>query len=100
MAGIGVERRRNCAQACKRLLSARPALGFAGGAADADTLADYVAGSMPDVVVTDMEPDGSDALNGIRARHAPSGARLVNRHGAIALGDRRGRQAIELPLLL
>ena len=52
----------------------------AGSAADADTLADCLAGSVPDVVVTDMEPDASDALKTVfELGHAPPGARLVDR---------------------
>nr|WP_244197593.1 response regulator transcription factor [Caballeronia ptereochthonis] len=43
------------------LVEASPALGFAGSAADAEMLADGLAGSVPDVVVIDMEPDASDA---------------------------------------
>lgn len=44
------------------LLEASPALGFAGSAADADMLANCLAGSVPDVIVTDMEPDASDSF--------------------------------------
>ncbi|MPW21036.1 DNA-binding response regulator [Paraburkholderia sp. CNPSo 3157] len=44
------------------LVEANPALRFLGSAADAETLVDCLAGSVPDVVVTDIEPDVSDAL--------------------------------------
>nr|WP_232072561.1 response regulator transcription factor [Paraburkholderia pallida] len=44
------------------LVEATPALELVGSAADAETLADCLAGSVPDVVVTDIEPDASDAL--------------------------------------
>jgi DNA-binding NarL/FixJ family response regulator len=44
------------------LCEASAALDFAGSAADAETFADCLAGSAPDVVVIDAEPGGSDAL--------------------------------------
>ena len=44
------------------LVEAHPALGFLGSAADTETLVDCLAGSVPDVIVTDIEPDASDAL--------------------------------------
>ncbi len=44
------------------LVEASPALGFAGSAAGAEMLADCLAGSAPDVVVIDVEPEASDAL--------------------------------------
>ncbi|KAA1000895.1 response regulator transcription factor [Paraburkholderia panacisoli] len=44
------------------LVEANPALGFVGSAADAETLVDCLAGSVPDVVVADIEPDASDPL--------------------------------------
>lgn len=54
------------------LIEANPALGFLGSAADADTLADCLASLVPDVVVTDIEPDASDAHKTLFERgHAP-----------------------------
>jgi DNA-binding NarL/FixJ family response regulator len=54
------------------LVEASPALAFAGSAADADMLADCLAGSMPDVVVIDAEPLASDALKAaFDLGHAP-----------------------------
>lgn len=44
------------------LVEASPTLGFLGSAADAEALADCLAGSVPDVIVTDIEPDAGDAL--------------------------------------
>jgi DNA-binding NarL/FixJ family response regulator len=44
------------------IVEAHPALGFVGSAADADTLAETLAGSVPDVVLTDNEPDAGDTL--------------------------------------
>jgi DNA-binding NarL/FixJ family response regulator len=60
-------------RACLRaLVDATPALGFVGSAADAETLADCVAGSLPDVIVIDLEPEASDALSsGFDADQAP-----------------------------
>jgi DNA-binding NarL/FixJ family response regulator len=43
------------------LVESSPALRFAGSAADAGALADCLAGSAPDVVVIDVEPESSDA---------------------------------------
>lgn len=54
------------------LIEANPALGFLGSAADADMLADCRAGSVPDVIVTDIEPEASDALRTpFELGHAP-----------------------------
>ncbi|QCP49351.1 response regulator transcription factor [Trinickia violacea] len=54
------------------LVEGNPALGFLGSAADAETLADCLAGSVPDVLVTDIEPDVSDALKTLfELGHAP-----------------------------
>ncbi len=44
------------------LVEANPALEFLGSAADAEKLVDCLAGSVPDVVVTDIAPEASDAL--------------------------------------
>jgi len=44
------------------IVEARPALAFAGSAADADALAENLAGSVPDVLLADNGPDASDAL--------------------------------------
>jgi DNA-binding NarL/FixJ family response regulator len=50
-------------RAClQTLVEATPALEFLGSAADAETLVDCLAGSVPAVVVTDIEPDASDTL--------------------------------------
>jgi DNA-binding NarL/FixJ family response regulator len=46
----------------KALVETNPAFEFLGSAADAETLVDCLAGSLPDVVVTDLEPEASDAL--------------------------------------
>ena len=43
------------------LVEASPALRFAGSAAQPDMLADCIAGSVPNVVVIDVEPEASDA---------------------------------------
>ena len=60
------------------LVEANPALAFLGSAADAETLADSLAGSTPDVVVTDIEPDASEALKSLFALgHAPSALVLL-----------------------
>jgi DNA-binding NarL/FixJ family response regulator len=54
------------------LVEASEALGFAGSAADAERLAEALAGSVPDVIVIDMEPEASDALKAaFELRHAP-----------------------------
>jgi DNA-binding NarL/FixJ family response regulator len=54
------------------LVESDPALGFLGSAADAETLADCLAGSAPDVVVIDNEPEASDALKTLfELGHAP-----------------------------
>ncbi|MEW6345681.1 MAG: response regulator transcription factor [Pseudomonadota bacterium] len=45
------------------LVDATPAFGFAGSAADVETLADCFAGSLPDVIVIDLGPEASDALS-------------------------------------
>ncbi|APA89785.1 response regulator transcription factor (plasmid) [Paraburkholderia sprentiae WSM5005] len=44
------------------LVEANPAFEFLGSAADAEKLVDCLAGSVPDVVVTDIAPEASDAL--------------------------------------
>ena len=44
------------------LVDATPALRFVGSASDAETLADCFSGSLPDVIVIDLEPEASDAL--------------------------------------
>lgn len=44
------------------IVEAHPALAFLGSAADAETLAGDLAGTAPDVVVADNEPEASDAL--------------------------------------
>ncbi|MDH6146558.1 MULTISPECIES: response regulator transcription factor [Paraburkholderia] len=44
------------------LVEANPALEFLGSAADVEKLVDCLAGSVPDVVVTDIAPEASDAL--------------------------------------
>ncbi|MFP4901180.1 helix-turn-helix transcriptional regulator [Paraburkholderia nodosa] len=44
------------------IVDAQPPLAFLGSAADAEALAAYLAGSVPDVVVADIEPLASDAL--------------------------------------
>jgi DNA-binding NarL/FixJ family response regulator len=54
------------------MVEAHPALGFVGSAADAATLAAMLAGSVPDVVVIDSEPEESDALKALfELGHAP-----------------------------
>ena len=45
----------------RTIIEAHPALAFVGCAADADTLAGNLAGFVPDVLVTDNEPDAGDA---------------------------------------
>ena len=50
------------------IVESDPALAFLGSAADAETLAADLAGSVPDVVVADIEPQASDAL---RTRFEP-----------------------------
>jgi DNA-binding NarL/FixJ family response regulator len=47
------------------LVEARPALEFLGSAADAEALAERLAGSAPDVVVADIAPEASDALRAL-----------------------------------
>ena len=55
------------------LVEASPALTFAGSAADASMLADNLAGSVPDVIVIDVEPGASDAPKaGFDLEHTPS----------------------------
>jgi len=44
------------------IIEAHPALAFVDSAADADTLAENLAGSVPDVLLADNGPDASDAL--------------------------------------
>jgi len=44
------------------IIEAHPALAFVDSAADADTLAESLTGSVPDVLLADNEPDASDAL--------------------------------------
>ena len=54
------------------LVEDNPALGFAGSAADVELLADRLAGSVPDVIVIDMEPETSDTLRAaFDLGHAP-----------------------------
>lgn len=52
-AGIGFEQSSQLRASLQALVEAKPALEFAGGAANANALADCLAGSTPDVVVTD-----------------------------------------------
>lgn len=61
------------------LVESRPTLGFAGSAADAKALADCLAGSVPDVVVIDVEPESSDepAAAGLDAGHTASALVLL-----------------------
>src|SRR5258708_38615501 len=60
------------------LVEASPALRFAGSAADAEMLADCLAGEVPNVVVIDVEPEASDAPKaGFDLRHAPSALVLL-----------------------
>ncbi|SIT44131.1 Two component transcriptional regulator, LuxR family [Paraburkholderia piptadeniae] len=61
------------------LVEASPALEFTGSAADAETLVDCLAGSVPDVVVTDIEPEVSDALKTLfEPGHAPPALVLLS----------------------
>jgi DNA-binding NarL/FixJ family response regulator len=61
------------------LVDANPALGFLGSAADAETLVDCLAGSVPDVVVADIEPDASDPLKTLfELGHAPPALVLLS----------------------
>jgi DNA-binding NarL/FixJ family response regulator len=54
------------------LVEASEALGFAGSATDAEMLAESLAGSVPDVIVIDTEPETSDALKAaFDLGHAP-----------------------------
>ncbi|SEJ67836.1 two component transcriptional regulator, LuxR family [Paraburkholderia diazotrophica] len=63
----------------KALVEANPALEFLGSAADAETLVDCLAGSVPDVVVIDIEPDVSDALKTLfELAHAPPALVLLS----------------------
>jgi DNA-binding NarL/FixJ family response regulator len=65
---------RACLQA---LVDATQALGFVGSVADVETLANWFAGSLPDVI-TDLEPEASDALrSGFDAGQAPSALVLL-----------------------
>ncbi len=64
------------------LVEASPALRFAGSAGDAEMLADCLAGSVPDVVVIDVEPEASDAPKaGFDQAHAPSALVLLTDEG-------------------
>jgi DNA-binding NarL/FixJ family response regulator len=61
------------------LVDATSAFGFAGGAADIETLADCFAGSLPDVILIDLEPGASDALSpGLDADQAPPALVLLS----------------------
>src|SRR5262249_35125535 len=61
------------------LIEANPALGFLGSAADAETLVDCLAGSVPEVIVTDTEPEVSDALKTLFEHgHAPPALVLLS----------------------
>ncbi|RKE37823.1 LuxR family two component transcriptional regulator [Paraburkholderia sp. BL23I1N1] len=54
------------------LVEATPAFEFVGSAADGETLAYRFAGSLPDVIVIDVEPEASDTFTpGLDADHAP-----------------------------
>jgi DNA-binding NarL/FixJ family response regulator len=54
------------------LVGATPALGLAGSAADGETLARSLTGSLPDVIVIDLELEAGDALrSGFDADQAP-----------------------------
>jgi DNA-binding NarL/FixJ family response regulator len=56
----------------RAIVEATPGLGFAASAANADELAGHLAGTMPDVMVIDVEPEASEALNvEFGAGHAP-----------------------------
>jgi DNA-binding NarL/FixJ family response regulator len=60
------------------LVEASPALRFAGSAADAEMLADCLAGSVPEVVVIDVELEASDAPKaGFDLGHAASALVLL-----------------------
>ncbi|WP_321895095.1 response regulator transcription factor [Paraburkholderia heleia] len=60
------------------IVEARPPLAFLGSAADAETLAAYLAGSMPDVVVADIGPQASDALKTLfDSHHVPAALVLL-----------------------
>ncbi|MEX3960749.1 LuxR C-terminal-related transcriptional regulator [Paraburkholderia sp. EG286B] len=60
------------------IVESDPALAFLGSAADAETLAAYLAGSVPDVVVADIEPQASDALKTLfDPGHAPAALVLL-----------------------
>ncbi|WP_321915216.1 response regulator transcription factor [Paraburkholderia sp. J11-2] len=60
------------------IVEAHPAFSVMGSAADADTLVESLAGSVPDVVVIDSEPDESDPLKALFEReHAPPGLVLL-----------------------
>ncbi|MEM5434631.1 response regulator transcription factor [Paraburkholderia diazotrophica] len=61
------------------LVEPNPALEFVGSAADAETLVDCLAGSLPDVIVTDIEPEASDALKALfEIGHAPPALVLLS----------------------
>ncbi|WP_259461524.1 response regulator transcription factor [Paraburkholderia fungorum] len=54
------------------LVGATPALGLAGSAADGETLAHSLTGSLPDVIVIDLEQETGEALrSGFDADQAP-----------------------------
>src|SRR5258708_16779638 len=60
------------------LVEASPALGFQGRAAGAELLAGCLAGSVPNVVVIDVEPEASDTLKaGFDLGHVPSALVLL-----------------------
>ncbi|MEX3958264.1 LuxR C-terminal-related transcriptional regulator [Trinickia sp. EG282A] len=61
------------------LVEENPALAFLGSAADAETLVDCLAGSAPDVIVTDIEPEASDAIKTLlELGHAPPSLVLLS----------------------
>jgi DNA-binding NarL/FixJ family response regulator len=62
----------------KALVDAHPAFGFLCGAADVETLADRLAGSVPDVVVIDVEPDSGDAQKPLVELGAPALVLLID----------------------
>src|SRR5258707_1608525 len=60
------------------LVETSPALRFVASAADAEMLADRLAGSVPDVIVIDVEPAASNApQDGLDVGHAPSALVLL-----------------------
>jgi DNA-binding NarL/FixJ family response regulator len=61
------------------LVEAQPALALLGRAADAETLIDSLAGVVPDVLVTDIEPDAGDPLKTLfELGHAPAALVLLS----------------------